>query len=365
MSKSIVYLAVAGAGKTYTICNSIDSNKRNLILSYTNENIMNIIKELKESKGYTLENTIVMTFDSFLLSYFIWPYLNRIEKELFNMTESCEKKISLLRQAFDKDKRWQMSKTNRSHYFLKNQKNEYSLILSNCADLVLSDLRFANKKSLFDLGMERIKMFYDCIYIDEFQDYRQSKYDLMVKIMNNIDEGYLYGDYFQHSVSGQTNFGKPFSSTCTYAKFKNELVKNGFVVNETALSQTRRCSEQICAFIRDKFNIEIYSNPEMNRMGDIRYVFDSNELKSIMLKEKVIVLFLEKNYYKTGITFGISKGNTYENIIVIVPDSNLINAEGKKELKVIENNTKNKLYVALTRATGNVYLTDKKTINAI
>ena len=35
MAKKIIF-AVAGAGKTFTICKILDINKRNLILTYTN-----------------------------------------------------------------------------------------------------------------------------------------------------------------------------------------------------------------------------------------------------------------------------------------------------------------------------------------
>ncbi len=39
-------LAVAGAGKTYELCHSINKEQRNFLLAYTNENIKNIEKEV-------------------------------------------------------------------------------------------------------------------------------------------------------------------------------------------------------------------------------------------------------------------------------------------------------------------------------
>ena len=71
MSNPKIYLAVAGAGKTYQICHNLDREKRNLILSYTNNNVLNIINELKNKFNCVPENTIVQTYDSFLLEYFI------------------------------------------------------------------------------------------------------------------------------------------------------------------------------------------------------------------------------------------------------------------------------------------------------
>ena len=48
MDKRVI-LAVAGAGKTYTLCKNVDANKRNIILAFTNQNIKNISKELNEN----------------------------------------------------------------------------------------------------------------------------------------------------------------------------------------------------------------------------------------------------------------------------------------------------------------------------
>ena len=67
MSKPKIYLAVAGAGKTYQICHNLNKEKRNLILSYTNENILNIKKELIDQFNDIPSKTIVQTYDSFLL----------------------------------------------------------------------------------------------------------------------------------------------------------------------------------------------------------------------------------------------------------------------------------------------------------
>ena len=50
MDKRII-LAVAGAGKTYTLCNCLNSNERNMVLAFTNRNIYNIQRELIKQYG--------------------------------------------------------------------------------------------------------------------------------------------------------------------------------------------------------------------------------------------------------------------------------------------------------------------------
>ena len=65
MAKRVI-LAVAGAGKTYHICHSIDPAKRNLVLAFTHENAFNIQRELIDAFGAIPELTTVSTFDSFV-----------------------------------------------------------------------------------------------------------------------------------------------------------------------------------------------------------------------------------------------------------------------------------------------------------
>ena len=72
MDKKVI-LAVAGAGKTYHICHSIDFSKRNLILAYTNRNVSNIEKELNDNNEKNIY-TKVFTFHKFLYNFFIRPY---------------------------------------------------------------------------------------------------------------------------------------------------------------------------------------------------------------------------------------------------------------------------------------------------
>lgn len=73
MDKQVI-LAVAGAGKTYHICHTIDTKKKNLILAYTHENIHNIRRELLTSDEQAPTLTSVMTFHAFLHRCLVRPY---------------------------------------------------------------------------------------------------------------------------------------------------------------------------------------------------------------------------------------------------------------------------------------------------
>lgn len=79
----------------------------------------------------------------------------------------------------------------------------------NLSELILQ-VKKGKEYNLFDIAMKNINNFFDYIYIDEFQDFRQHNYELMEKIIKKSNNIVLVGDYFQHSVNARNNTGKPF-----------------------------------------------------------------------------------------------------------------------------------------------------------
>ena len=295
-----------------------------------------------------------------MLRFFIWPYYKLIQEQLFNKEYRKNKSITFKIKKFNPVRKQENLKSNFYHYFIMDKDGNYIIYNDQISSLILSDKlpRFKDGLTLFDKGMKRINDFFDNVYIDEFQDYRKDKYKLMVKIMQNVSNGIMYGDYYQHSVSGLSNNGAPFLSKTTYDSFIKEMIKNGFEIDNKTLLKTRRCSENVCKFIREKLNIEIYSDDEMNRIGNITYIFDNKQLENVLKNKKVKILSLTNSSEWKSISFGLSKGNTYDNTLVIIPDKYLINEN--EGLKPIDNViSKNQIYVALTRATGETYVTSR------
>lgn len=101
----------------------------------------------------------------------------------------------------------------------------------------------------------------------------------------------------------------------------------------------------------------------MGRIGVVQYIFNPTQLKSILIDEDSKVIVREKNVYSKGITFGLAKGNTYNSVIVVLPKKAIKNK--KICIEDIAESTLNKIYVGITRSTGNVYLTDEKTIKQL
>lgn len=69
--------AVAGSGKTTKIIESIDPQKRNLILTYTETNQNTIRAKLIDKFGYIPESTFIFGVFEFLYSFCLVPYLGK------------------------------------------------------------------------------------------------------------------------------------------------------------------------------------------------------------------------------------------------------------------------------------------------
>lgn len=358
MDKRVI-LAVAGAGKTYTICEKIDVNKKNLILAFTNENIKNIKKEMNKMYGYIPELTTIMTFDSFKYRYILCPYEPTILKH-FNEDHFIKRGITLSnppqrtitvngKTIPNKD---YCKKENFNHYI--NSKNKY--YCANLSELFLQVRD--NEQQIIRRISKNINDFFDCVMIDEFQDFRKHDFELITQLAKNLDNVTLVGDYYQHSVSGKNNSGKPFknkSKFITYDEFVSVLKKNKFLVDEVSLSGSRRCPKSICDFVRGKLNINIFANN--NNTGNVIWV-DENKAKEVMENNSITKLVYEnsKEYSFNAINWSYSKGDTISDVcVILIPSLDNIDNE-IFDISVISQITINKLYVALTRTDKNLYL---------
>jgi DNA helicase-2/ATP-dependent DNA helicase PcrA len=215
------------------------------------------------------------------------------------------------------------------------------------------------------MGMERVNLFFDNVYIDEFQDYRCEDYKFVIKLAKNVKSSYLFGDYYQNSVSATNNHGIPFNKGNTFEKFKKDLKKQGFTIDDTALIKSRRCTKDVCTFVRDNLNIQMYEEPSMKRVGIIKYIFDYKDLLPLINVSSIKIISINNERKWGSISIGLSKGNTYESTIVVIPDADIMLTEnGTFRLgKIASPIVRNKIYVAITRATGTVYLTRSEVLD--
>lgn len=358
MDKKVI-LAVAGSGKTYHLCQTLDENQRNIIIAYTNENIKNILKELVKRFGQVPEKTMVMTFHSFIYKYMIRPF-DTIIGEYYEQKKFISKGITVLQPPEPSIKlktgiRIPNSKYNKigtlNHYI--NSNKYYSNYLSK---LILKTKK--KKFSLIDISCNNINKFFDKIYVDEMQDFREDNWKLLVEMIKRVNNILLVGDYYQHSVSATNNHGIPFQNKKKYINFNDYvsyLKELGLEIDENSLVKSRRCSKKICQFIKKKLNINIDSTED--NIGDIIWLNTVEEITQVLYDNNIIKLVWEKpeQYNFKSISWSYSKGDTYNDVCLIL--TNIYSNLDCENFQLPDSKISiNKLYVALTRSKGNVYI---------
>lgn len=367
MAKKVI-LAVAGAGKTYHICHELDPDKCNLILAFTHENIQNIKKELCDAYGCIPNLTTVSTFDSFLYHQLILPYEPSIA-EHFGCPQFVSNGICTIEPPSKtiKDNKGRSvpnpryNKKERLEHYVSDSGQYYCVTMS---ELVLQVKK--NRKALINRLAARLNLFYDFVFIDEFQDFREYDYDLIMALAEQLNDILLVGDYYQHSVSAKNNSGKPFkkkSTDVSYDDFVAELQKIGFEVDLSILGRSRRCSADICNYINKKLHINIMSTGDNS--GVVKWI--DNDLNLVLDNDQIVKLVFKEagKYTFHALNWSYSKGDTIDCTCVVLTDSldNLANDDFNPDK--VKPSTLNKLYVAMTRSRGDLYLVKSSTFKKV
>lgn len=367
MDRQII-LAVAGAGKTYHICHSIDPTKKNLILAYTHENIYNIENELCDAYKSVPELTTVMTFDSFVYRHLICPYEPSIAAH-FSCPEFISGGICTIDPPPKQIKNAEGQKVINPSYVKKDKLKHYITNQRQYYCATLSELVLQVKKgrdSLVKRAVARLNLFYDSVLIDEFQDFRQHDYELVMALAKQLNSVMLVGDYHQHSVSAANNSGKPFKKQkrdVGYSEFISELQSAGFNVDTTTLNKSRRCSAEVCDFVSKKLGISISSYDEHE--GSVIWV-DDLATKILDNGQILKLVFKESDKYSfRALNWSYSKGDTVNAACVILTEKlEQLDNDGFS-IQGISASTINKLYVAMTRSRGNLYLMKASTFKKV
>lgn len=368
MAKQVI-LAVAGSGKTYHICHSINLQEKNLILAYTHENLRNIRKELIDANdGHFPELTNVMTFDSFIYSYIVQPYEPTILSH-FGYGGYYSNGITLKNPPSMRVKTKNGWRAN-PRYHAKDSIDHYVTpggyyYCATLAELIMEVKQ--GKVSLIKRVAEKMKNFYDKILVDEFQDFREYDFDLICGLAKYADNVVLVGDFYQHSVSASNNKGRPFQNRkedVSYQDFISNLRRVGFSVDENLLLKSRRCSKAVCEFISLKLGINIESQ-EINA-GSVKWI-DESQLVDILQNNGIVKLVYSKasDYTFKAVNWSYSKGDTLDEVCVILTQDFEKLDCANFSVANISQSTINKLYVALSRTKGNLNLVKKSIFDKV
>jgi hypothetical protein len=332
-----IILAVAGSGKTTYLVKRIPKDGRSLIITYTNSNILNLHGNIINTFGEFPDNIRLSTYYSFLYSFCIQPFL---------MQEYGLKGLTYKSNAPMYEKTY-----NNTRYLTKNNR-----LYHNRA------AKFIEIKGLHENIRKRLEKYYQYFYIDEIQDFAGHDFELLEKISESNINILCVGDFYQHTFDTSRDGNVKQSLHSDYKKYKEKFRNMGFDVDEKTLIKSYRCTPQICDFIRNNLKINIESHK--TNKSEIKYIDDKTRVKKIMEDDNIIKLFRQKHYsYRCkSRNWGDCKGeNQYNDICVVLNPKTLEYYTGNK-LDKLENGTLNKLYVAISRAHGNVYFISEEEI---
>lgn len=362
MDKRVI-LATAGSGKTYYLCHEIDSNKKNIIIAYTHQNIKNILNELSKRFGKIPDNTLVMTFHSFIYKFMIRPF-DKIIGDFYGVENFKSKGVTIERPPDSCITMKNGTRRKNPYYYHINSLEHYIKEKHYYSDYLSKLILKTNNRnfSLINESCNNLNKFFDCIYVDEVQDFRENNWSLLIEIIKRTNKILLVGDYYQHSVSAINNTGIPFKNKknfISYEDYLKYLEKNGMIVDNTTLIASRRCCKEVCDLITNKLGIKILS-AEKNG-GVVKLITEPDKILKIINDNEIVKLVWEKAemYDFNAVTWSYSKGDTYKSICIVLTEvySDLMN-ENYKNLE--PSISKNKLYVALTRSSGDVYIIKKQ-----
>lgn len=335
MDKRVMF-AVAGAGKTTYIVDQLSTTKRSLIVTYTNGNFDNLTSKIsKKFDGKWPKNVTLMTFFSFLYGFCYKPFLADKVKAKGVVFESNPQ---FLKQT---DLKYYMSP---GGYFYSNR---LSLFLEK--ENAVTDIK------------ARIEKYFDEFIIDEIQDIAGRDFSLLEQLMSANVNMLFVGDFYQHtfdtSRDGPTNKGLFDDKVAYIARFASK----GLSCDDSTLTRSWRCSKSVCEYVKNELDIDISSNRTADDDSNIRFISDPTHIAQILSDPSIIKLHYQngRKHGQNHKNWGEVKGeDSYCDICIMLNKTTATKFVAGK-LMELPPSTKNKLYVAITRAKGNVYFVNE------
>ncbi|WP_057461423.1 hypothetical protein [Pseudovibrio sp. POLY-S9] len=333
-------LAVAGAGKTTRILNSIKDNERCLIITYTNENLRSLEASLKKKyDGIIPENIMLSSYFSFLYSFCFRPILSyKFRDNAFNWNrppaphEGGKPKSKL------------------GHYMSSGRyiyANRMTKMIERCGRL--------------PLVIDRLEKYFDCFYVDEVQDFAANDFNFLLELSRAKIPTLYVGDFFQHtfdtSRDGRTRENLHKKGLDYYIK---QFQHFGFRIDTKTLGKTYRCSPTVSDFITDNLGIKIESH--RSDQTSLELVTCQKQTEALFnCNDKIKLFFQEHEKYSCySNNWGRCKGlDHYEDFCVVLNKKTFKKFVGGN-LASLPSPTLNKLYVACSRARGDLYFLDQK-----
>ena len=332
-------LAVAGSGKTTFLIEELNLEKRFLIVTYTDNNVAHIRRCIIDKFGFIPQNITLLSYFQFLIHVCYRPFLkDKINAKVIVWEMPDQKTLKLKRN-------------NLLFYLTKNRYLYHNRIAKLCMDNCASLIR------------ERLERYYDIFMVDEVQDFGGHDFNLLISIIPSTIRCLFVGDFYQHTFDTSNDGNLNSSLYKDFKRYKKIWSKSGIIVDETTLSNSHRCTCAICDFVSNNLHINIASNRQDNT--SIYMVENQIEADALFNDNSKVKLFFKEadKYLCYAENWGKSKGLDSFIDVCIVLNKTTLDAYRHRTLHKLAPSTLNKLYVACTRAKGNIYFIPHKYID--
>ncbi len=331
MGKKLIF-AVAGSGKTTRVVDEIGAGRRCLVFTYTDENVINLRRKIAERHGGLPAGTWVMTYFTFLHTFCFRPIIG------FGMrTRGLGFSDLPSRDRFNQTQ---------DGYYLDGAGRLYH---SRLAKLLIT-------RKLVDEVCDRIDKFFDMVCVDEVQDFAGNDFNFLMALGKTRADMLLVGDFWQHTYDTSRDKAVNGNLHHSFEAYANRFRNAGFEVDTKSLLHSRRCSQAVCAFISERLGIPISTMSD--RVAAVLDVSSQEEADALWRRSDVVKLFYREHsrYACASQNWGASKGEDHYDEVCVVLNPNTLSHHARGELAKLAPATLNKLYVALSRSRGNVYL---------
>lgn len=338
MDKRVIF-SVAGSGKTTHIINNLDINKRSVIVTYTNNNLINLRQGIVRKFGLMPSNFKIFTYFTFLHSFCYKPFL---------VKQLGTKGINYISQP----NRYS-AKGTREFYIDANHR----LYSARISKLIL-------EHPIINDVNERLSKYFDYLYIDEAQDLAGNDFNFLMEVVKSNVSIMLVGDFHQHTFDTSRDGNTQGSLFKNYTEYKKKFIKAGYNVDLTTLNKSWRCSPAICSFVSEQLKIPMESNRQDET--EIKIINTFEEAVRILHNSHIVKLFYQKHYsYRCfSRNWGDSKGEDKYNDVAVVLNKSSYGKFRQDKLNELSPTSRNKLYVAITRTRNNLYFIPEEIIKA-
>lgn len=332
-------LSVAGSGKSTFIVDRLNLKQRFLLITYTENNVVHLRKKIINKFGYEPKNIKLLSYFQFLIRECYRPFL----KDKFPSSGIYWKMPKEYTRTF--------SRENILYYRTKGGLMYHNRIAMLCEKNCLIDIR------------ERIERFYDCFMFDEIQDLGGHDFNLILSILPQNKDVLFVGDFFQHTFTTSSDGNTNRSLYDNLGKYLQKWKKTGLIIDDSTLIKSYRCSPTICEFITLNFAM----NMESHRRDSVSIEFVDKEEKAneLYADDAILKLFYQdaRKYHCFALNWGESKGMDDFVDVCIILNATSLKAYQAGRLSALSPSTRNKLYVACTRAKGNLFFVPHKFID--